>query len=109
MSAGMLVAFVLGAGALAFVLAPLVRRDIAQAEQASSAVSLARELQSEREMLLAALKDLEDDRATDKIGDADYAALKAKLTERAIEVMRRINELGRIGQVRDRPRPARPR
>ena len=39
------------------------------------------------------LKDLEDDRATDKIGEEDYREIHARLTGQVVEVMRRLDEL----------------
>lgn len=88
MIAGSLVALVLAALAAAFLLAPLLRRDAAAVEERSATLSRARELQARQEQLVAALKDLEDDRATGKIDDADYTALEARLSAEAIEVMR---------------------
>ncbi|MBK8005558.1 MAG: zinc ribbon domain-containing protein [Gemmatimonadetes bacterium] len=40
-------------------------------------------------MALAALREIEFDRATGKLSDEDYAALKAKYTAEALEVLRR--------------------
>ena len=54
---------------------------------------LSAELASRKEMLLGALKDLEDDRATAKIDDADYAELHARLTGQAVEVIKRLDAL----------------
>jgi hypothetical protein len=51
-------------------------------------------------MALAALRDLEEDRATGKIGDADYDDLKARLSNRAVAVLKRLDEIARLG-----PRP----
>jgi hypothetical protein len=44
-------------------------------------------------MVLAGLRDLEDDRQTGKIGDADYAALRAKLEANAVSLMKSLDEL----------------
>ena len=44
-------------------------------------------------MAIAALRDLEDDRQTGKIGDADYAALKSKLEARAVSLMKSLDDL----------------
>lgn len=98
----------LGAAALAYVVAPLLRRDAAEAERLADAASVAQELQSRREMLLAALKDLDDDRSTDKIGDADYEELRDKLTQQAVETMKRIDELQRSPRPIRHPRASRP-
>lgn len=77
-------------GIAAWVLAPIFRRDAAQEERAQNARGEAADLESQREMALAALRDLEDDRATGKLGDRDYEEMKATLTARAVEVLRRI-------------------
>jgi len=78
---------------LAFVAAPLLRRDAAEAERLASAASEAGDLQSRKEMLLTSLKDLEDDYSTNKMDAADYEELKARLSTQAVDVMKRIDEL----------------
>jgi cytochrome c-type biogenesis protein CcmI len=75
------------------VLAPLFRPDAQEAERVSSALSVEQDLSTRHAMALAALRDLEDDRQTGKIGDADYAQLKAKLEARAIELMKSLDTL----------------
>jgi hypothetical protein len=88
------VVLLIAAAALAFVAAPLFRTHPAgEPDWQACALSRARELQSQRDMLLGSLKDLEDDRATDKIGDEDYRDLKARLSGQAIEVLKRLDEL----------------
>ena len=89
---GALCALLLAGGAAAFILAPLFRADAAQEERASRLLSNLSDLQSEREMALSALRDLEDDRATGKVSDADYAVLQARYTERAVEVLKKLDE-----------------
>ncbi len=103
MSAGFVAGFAVAAGAAAFVLWPLFRRDAAEAERVASALSERQELDSQREMALSALKDLEDDRSTGKIGDADYRDLRQRLDARAVEILKRLDELDAP------PAPARPR
>ncbi len=95
MNAGIIVSFVLGGVVLAFVLAPLFRKDAAQTEFRAAAVSDLAELRSRHDMILASLKDLEDDRATGKIGDDDYAALERQLTAEAVEVLKKMDALGK--------------
>jgi len=56
-------------------------------------LSEARELASRQSMLLATLRDLEDDRATEKLEDADYESMRARLTAETAEVMRRLDEI----------------
>ena len=88
----------LAVGALALfvavvVLAPLFRPDAQEAERVSNALSTEQDLHTRHAMAVAGLKDLEDDRQTGKIGDADYAALRAKLEARAIDLMKRLDGL----------------
>jgi hypothetical protein len=75
------------------VLAPLFRPDAQEAERVSNALSIEQDLNTRHEMAIAGLRDLEEDRQTGKIGDADYAALRAKLEARAVELMKRLDGL----------------
>jgi hypothetical protein len=90
MTAGVVVTLLVAALASAFVLAPLARRQ-GEAESPDDRASAERELLSRKQMLLSALKDLEDDRATDKLDEADYTELKARLSAQAIEVLKRLD------------------
>jgi hypothetical protein len=90
------IALVVGALALfvaAVVLAPLFRPDAREAERVSNALSIEQDLHTRHAMAVAGLRDLEEDRQTGKIGDADYADLRAKLEARAIELMKRLDGL----------------
>lgn len=102
MTQGALVSALLAVVALAFVLAPLFRRDAAVEERRARNLSEEEGLASEREMAVAALRDLEDDRATGKIGEQDYLEAKERLTARAIVLMRKLDELA---EKREHPRP----
>jgi hypothetical protein len=93
MSIGVVVAILFGAAAAVFTLAPLFRADAAMSEYREAATSELVGLRSQHEMVLSSLKDLEDDRATGKIGDADHAELEASLTAQAVDVMQRIDAL----------------
>jgi hypothetical protein len=75
------------------VLAPLFRPDAQQAERTSNALSAEQDLSTRHGMALAALRDLEDDRQTGKIGDADYAQMRARLEARAVELMKSLDGL----------------
>jgi hypothetical protein len=75
------------------VLAPLFRPGALEAERVSGLMSTEQDLDTRHQMALAALRDLEDDRQTGKIGDADYAALKATLETRAVELMKSLDAL----------------
>jgi hypothetical protein len=77
----------------AFVLAPLFRPDALQAERVSSAQSVEQDLGARHAMALSALRDLEEDRATGKIGDADYEEMKAKLSAVAVEMMKGLDAI----------------
>lgn len=77
----------LAIGAMAFVLAPLFREDHARAAiPVSRDASL--DLRSRGQAAVEALREIEFDRATGKLADADYAALKARYTKQAIASMR---------------------
>lgn len=92
----MIVTFTIGILALvvAFVvLAPLFRPGAQDAERVANAMSAEQDIAARHAMALAALRDLEDDRATGKIGDADYAALRARLESRAVELMKSLDGL----------------
>lgn len=77
----------------AFVLAPLFRADAAEAERVGAVVSEERDLASRREMLVAALRDLEEDRAAGKLDEADYAELHARLSAEAVDVLRQVDAI----------------
>lgn len=77
---------------IGWIVAPLVRRGSTRSEDAQrDDLSRLRELHARQQMLLASLRDLEDDRATDKLDDADYETLKARLSMQAIEIMKQID------------------
>ena len=85
----LIVGTLLALGAMAFVLAPLFRELPAQ----RSAASVAREARTDVEHELSeravdALREIEFDRATGKLSDADYVALKTRYTEQALSAMR---------------------
>ena len=77
----------------AVVLAPLFRPDAQESERVANALSTEADLSTRHAMALAALRDLEDDRQTGKIGDADYAQLRAKLESRAVDLMKSLDKL----------------
>ncbi|MDB4324833.1 hypothetical protein N9971_00660 [bacterium] len=93
LSVGAILSLALAVGAVAFVAAPLFRPDAAEAERVARHASEEVDLQQRREMVMATLRDLEDDRATEKITDEDYQQIHATLTARAVEIMKRRDEL----------------
>jgi hypothetical protein len=105
MSAG-IVASVLVTGAFAvYVFSPLFRGEIPLARRVADNTAEARDLQSKYDMLMSSLRDLEDDRATEKIGEEDYADLHARSTTQVIEVMRKLDALNAERRASDRPIP----
>jgi hypothetical protein len=88
---GGLLALVLAAVAALWIAAPLLATRAAPAERRSATLARARELQSRREQLVASLKDLEDDRATGKIDEDDYQALRSRIEGEAIGVLRELD------------------
>jgi hypothetical protein len=76
----------LAIAALAFVLAPLfIDRRARRMASASSDDGASRQA-------IEALREVEFDRATDKLSDADYTTLKATYTRQALEAMRQEDE-----------------
>ena len=81
------VSIVLFAACAAWILRPLFRADAVESERIARKLSERAELLSRKEQLLASLKDLEDDRETEKINEHDYAELHARLTAETAEVL----------------------
>jgi hypothetical protein len=84
----LVVGTVLALGALAFVLYPLffgTPREIA-------APARPRVADGEGDFAIAALRELEFDRATGKLSDTDYSELKARYTNTALAAMRRADQ-----------------
>ena len=76
----------LAVAALAYVLHPLLFDVRTAGTRAPSRVP--RAAQAGDEDAVAALREIEFDRATGKLSDTDYAELKARYTARALEAMR---------------------
>jgi hypothetical protein len=99
MTLGALIAAALALIGLAYIVAPLLREDaLVPTSTRHADLDELRELQARRQMLLGSLKDLEHDRATDKVSERDYRRLKARLSARAIDVLRRLDEAARERQ-----------
>jgi hypothetical protein len=73
----------LALGALAFVLYPVFRN-----AEAAPPPSAPRREPTETERAVDALREVEFDRATGKLSDEDYAALRSAYTAEAVEAMR---------------------
>lgn len=87
-----MIALVLGTliavGALAYVLAPLFRDEVAEPRTSEPFARRAAMRAEESDGAIEALREIEFDRATGKLSDEDYAALKADYTQRALTAMR---------------------
>ena len=83
MITALVIGTLLAVGALAFVLYPVFFGVSSEQTSATSA------RQTERESAVAALREIEFDRATGKLSDADYAELKSRYTGDAVRAMRR--------------------
>lgn len=78
----LIVGTALAVASLCYVLYPLFRAD-------GAVVSRARDVYAPRQSpAIDALRELEFDRQTGKISDADYEPMKARYTEQALAVMR---------------------
>ena len=91
MTAAYVILALIALAALAYVVLPLRETATPTADHIAAALDEARDLQSRHDMILAALRDLEDDRATDKIDEVDYKQLQARLQARAVDLMKRID------------------
>ncbi len=97
----------LAAGATYFVLLPILRPPVeaaSGAEPADEGEDPADDM-SPQTVALRALKEIEFDRATGKLSDADYEQLKAKYTQEALAAMR--GEGARYAVSGERESPAR--
>jgi hypothetical protein len=93
MTLGFVLTGVVALLSIGWVVAPLLHRDAARSEDLERVnLSDLRELHARQQMLLASLRDLEDDRATEKLDDADYETLKARLSNETIDVMKQLDE-----------------
>jgi hypothetical protein len=86
------VALILGVfvalAAVALVLDPLVRPETVRPPAPSLEPEEVDPRVHRKELALAALKEIEFDRATGKLDDADYEAMKARYTAEALEAIR---------------------
>lgn len=106
----LIVGVLLAAGAVLFVLAPIFRPRASEAVAEGDAGEDPEDDLSPRAVALRALKEIEFDRATGKLSDADYEALRRKYTEEALAALREDGrELGAgSSPVRAAPAPRSP-
>jgi hypothetical protein len=82
----LVVGTLLAVGALAYVLFPLLAG--AMAVPVRRAASVRETANADESEAVVALREIEFDRATGKLSDADYTELRARYTARALEAMR---------------------
>ena len=92
----LIVGTLLAVGALAYVLYPLLVGPVPMRRVV--AVSPARSPKSVEHEAVLALREIEFDRVTGKLSDADYEELKARYTARALEAMRATSVVERSAQ-----------
>lgn len=90
-------AFAFGLGCAAMVVWPLVTRDrgIGTGQDRELLVD---ELAEEKEKLLVALKEIEFDHRTGKLSDEDFRKLDSDYRLRALDTLRRIEDLGLVSE-----------
>jgi hypothetical protein len=81
----LIVGTILAVGALGYVLFPLLVGTTAVLPRRSIRVAVSRPVEGEA---VAALREIEFDRATGKLSDADYDELKTRYTTRALQALR---------------------
>lgn len=100
MSVALIVGTVLAVAALAFVLYPLFF-GAATVRQVPAAVPVRRDgTNADEDIAVSALREIEFDRATGKLSDADYAELKERYTRAALAAMRRERSAVAVGEYR---------
>jgi hypothetical protein len=106
----LVVGVVLAAGAVLFVLRPILQPAWAASLEAAAADDGENYLEdvSPTAVALRALKEIEFDRATGKLSDADYASLKTQYTAQAVAVMRQAAGTGEGGKGKREPASAAP-
>jgi hypothetical protein len=77
---------ILAVGALAYVLYPIF---FLPAQRPATPIAAAHQREWSDDLAVAALREIEFDRATGKLSDADYAQLKERYTREALARMRR--------------------
>ena len=93
MSLGIALACLLGLAALAWLLLPVVREAGGFDMPPSDERSELEDLYIQREGVYATLKELDFDHETAKLSDEDYRELRARYSEEAILILKRIDEL----------------
>lgn len=94
----LVVGTILAVGALAYVLFPLLQGSVAQRRFVLPARASASEREHEA---VVALREIEFDRATGKLSDADYDELRTRYTERALRAIRTASRTGAAGGAMD--------
>lgn len=93
-TAGIVLGAVLAAGAIVLVALPFLREPAASDDTLAVPNDELTRLLEERDRALAALKELEFDHRTKKIGDQDYRSLVSPLRQEAAAALRALDRYG---------------
>lgn len=104
-TAGIVLGAVLAAAAIVLVALPFLREPTTADDTLAMPDDEGLRLVEERDRVLAALKELEFDHRTGKVGDDDYRALVSPLRQEAAAALR---ALDRYGPAMDIPEPSPP-
>jgi cytochrome c-type biogenesis protein CcmH/NrfG len=85
------VALVIVLGTVAYLGYPILRRDRSYAPDHLDALDVVHELNTEKDTLLRALKDLEFDLASGKLSSEDYNAMRSRYETRAMAVLQELD------------------
>jgi len=91
----LMVELVLLAAALAFVAYPLLKPELAESAGKAFTENELSDLLYKKDAVYTAIKDLEFDRSTGKIDDADYEEMKAGFEMEALAVLKQIDNAGK--------------
>ena len=100
MSLGLALGCLLGLGALAYLLLPIVMDAGGQARTVSAERSELEDLYIQREGMYSTLKELDFDFETGKLTEEDYRELRARYSDEAVRILQRIEEIEKADEIR---------
>ena len=102
MSLGLALACLLGLALLAWLLLPVVKEAGGFTSLPTDARSELEDLYIQREGTYATLKELDFDHETGKLIQDDYRELRARYSEEAVEILKRIDALEAVRDIAER-------
>lgn len=94
--------------AVLYVAYPLLSESQPKEKESEAQDSQREALLAEKENLISSLKDIEMDRRMEKLSDQDYQKLKAEFEQRAISILKKLDEAEKGGakkESRSKPHP----